>query len=113
MSSEAVQSQEAIYYGEEEEVEMTNWEEIFLRHVEETRRLDKIREDQIEKADKKEKSWELHRECTAFLEENETTWILESGGHKLRQKQENKNRRLELSRRQKADPGKNKAKEDR
>ena len=56
MSSEAVQSQEAIYYGEEEEVEMTNWEEIFLRHVEETRRLDKIREDQIEKQTRSRKA---------------------------------------------------------
>ena len=27
MSSEATDSQEAIHYGEEEEVEMTNWEE--------------------------------------------------------------------------------------
>ena len=39
--------------------------------MEETRRLDKIREDQIEKTDKKEKSWELLRECTSFLKENE------------------------------------------
>ena len=56
MSNEAVQSQEAIYYGEEEEVEMTNWEDIFKKHVAETRKLDNIREEKIEKADKKEKS---------------------------------------------------------
>ena len=62
--------------------------------------MDKIREEQIEKADKKEKSWELLRECTAFLKENEKSWVMETGGHKLNQKIENKNRRLELARRQ-------------
>ena len=42
--------------------------------MEETRRLDKIREEQIEKADKKEKSWELLRECTRYLKEHEKNW---------------------------------------
>ena len=35
---------------------MVNWEEIFQNHIEETRRLEKVREVKIEKADKKEKS---------------------------------------------------------
>ena len=65
--------------------------------------MDKIREEQIEKADKKEKSWELLRECTAFLKENESSWTMETGGPKLKQKVENKNKRLELARRQRAD----------
>ena len=64
------------------------------------RQEDWTRSEQIEKADKKEKSWELLRECTAFLKENEKSWVMETGGHKLKQKIENKNRRLELARRQ-------------
>ena len=49
-------SEDGIQYGEEQTVEMVNWEEIFHNNIEETRRLEKSREDKIEKADKKEKS---------------------------------------------------------
>ena len=67
MSPKAPDSQEAIYYGENEEVELTNWEEMFKNHVEETKMLEKVREEKIEKADKKEKSWELLRVCLVML----------------------------------------------
>jgi hypothetical protein len=40
------------------------WEEKFRAHIEETNRLEKEREDKIERADKKEQSWQLLRECT-------------------------------------------------
>ena len=63
-----------VYYGQEEEVEMTNWEENFRAHIEETNRLEKEGEDKIERADKKEQSWQLLRECTRFLRENEKCW---------------------------------------
>ena len=53
---EPKQSHEGVNYGEEQAVEMVNWEEIFQNHIEETRRLEKVREEKIEKADKKEKS---------------------------------------------------------
>ena len=97
MSPRAPDSQEAIYYGEDEEVELTNWEEMFKNHIEETKLLEKVREEKIEKADKKEKSWELLRVCTAFIKENESSWTMETGGPRLKQKIENKNRRLELA----------------
>ena len=35
------QDQPGTYYGEEETVELINWEEIFHKHLEETRRLDR------------------------------------------------------------------------
>ena len=35
------------------------------------------------------------------MKENEKSWITEAGGPKLKRKQENKNRKLELTRRQK------------
>ena len=54
--------------------ELVNREENFRRHIEETRRLDKEREDLIEEAQKKEKSWELLRVCTTYLKENEKNW---------------------------------------
>ena len=60
-----------IFYGEEREVELINWEVEFERHVRETREAEKERENQIERKTKKEKSWELLRECTKFLRENE------------------------------------------
>ena len=53
---------------------MTNWEETFKAHIEETNRLEREREDKIERADKKEQSWKLLRECTRFLRENEKCW---------------------------------------
>ena len=80
---------------------MVNWEEIFQSHIEKTRRLENVREENNEKEDKKEKSLELLRDCTSFLKENEKSWITEAGGPKLKKKKENKNRKLELARRQK------------
>ena len=53
---------EHVHYGEEQEVEIVNWEEHFKKHLEETRRMNREREENIERASKKEKSWELLRE---------------------------------------------------
>ena len=61
-------------YGDYETVEVVDWEDIFKNHMEETRRLEKERECRIEKKEKQEKSWELLRECTKFLKENEKNW---------------------------------------
>jgi hypothetical protein len=48
---------------------VVNWEEIFLNHLAETRRLEKEKEDLMDKAETKEKSWELLKECKKFLDE--------------------------------------------
>ena len=40
------------HYGQEEEVELTNWEEIFRTHIQETKRLEKENEERIERAEK-------------------------------------------------------------
>jgi hypothetical protein len=45
-------------------------------------------------ANKKEKSWELLRECTSFLKQNEKTWMIDLEKPQLK-------RRLELARIQK------------
>ena len=63
--------------------------------------MNREREENIERASKKEKSWELLRECTKFIKENEKTWILDPGAPKQKTKQENKKRKLELARIQK------------
>ena len=57
----------------------------------------------MEKAEKKEKSWELLRECTNFLKQNEKNWKVEADRPRLKKKQEDKNRRLELAKMQKED----------
>ena len=66
-----VQEQPGTYYGDEENVELVDWEEAFNKHLEETRRMERERQEQIERAERKEKSWELLRECTAFIKQNE------------------------------------------
>ena len=44
-----------ITYGPLEQVEVTNWEEIFANHQKETEEMNKEREAQIERKEKKEK----------------------------------------------------------
>ena len=51
-----------------------NWEDKFREHIEETERQNREREEKIERAEKMEKSWELLRECMAYLKENEKSW---------------------------------------
>ena len=69
------QEQETDSYGQEAaEGELVDWATIFKAHMEETRRMNREREEKIEKAQKKEKSWELLRECTNYLKENEKAW---------------------------------------
>ena len=80
--------------AEERLVEMVNWEEIFHKHIEETRTLERERQEQVEKAQKNEKRWEMLRECTAFLKENEKSWKFESNKPQLKKKKEDKTRRL-------------------
>jgi hypothetical protein len=86
------QDQPGVYYGEEQIVETVNWEEIFHQHLEETRRLERERQEQVERAEKKEKSWEMLRECTAFLKEHEKKWKFDNDKPKLKKKKEYKNR---------------------
>ena len=76
---------------------MVDWESIFTKHLEETRRLENEKQEQIELANKKEKSWELLRECTSFLKQNETTRKIDLEKPHLKKKQEDKQRRLELA----------------
>ena len=57
-------SNSGVHYGQEQEVELVNWEEEFKAHVQETKRLQQESETRIEKAKKSEKSWELLKECT-------------------------------------------------
>ena len=86
-----------IYLGQEQEVELVDWEEIFKNHIAETRRLEKEIEKK-ERSEKKEKSWELLRECTRFLKENEKTWKIEEHDRKSeRQQKEEKNRKLQMA----------------
>ena len=91
-----------VHLGETETHEMVDWEHIFHKHLEETREMEKARMEQIEKAEKKEQSWQLLRECRNYLRENENHWqFLNNEKPKMKKKQEEKNRRLELSRIQK------------
>ena len=55
-------------------MELIDWEEKFKSHIEETKRLEKETEDRIERSEKREQSWQLLRECTRFLRENEKGW---------------------------------------
>ena len=57
----------------------------------------------MEKAEKKEKSWELLRECPTILKQNKKTWKIETDRPRLKKKQEDKNRRLEIAKMQKED----------
>ena len=84
--------------------EMIDWESVFQKHLEETRELERCRKEKIERAEKKEQSWLLLRECKEFLRDNEKTWhFLDNEKPKMKKKQEEKNRRLELSKIQKAE----------
>ena len=71
------QDLEGVHYGEAREAEMVDWEAIFSKHLEETRRMETERQEQIDKAYKKETNWEVLRECTSFLRENEKTWKID------------------------------------
>ena len=95
------QDLEGVHYGEAREAEMVDWEAIFSKHLEETRRMENERQEQIDKANKKENSWEALRECTSFLKEIKKTWKIDLEKPKLKKKQEDKQRRLELARIQK------------
>ena len=84
---------EGVYYGETEEVEMTDWEELFRKHREETVRLEKEQEERIARAEKQEESWQLLRECIGYIKENEKAWKREvEDGLTERQKKEKKNK---------------------
>ena len=91
--------------GEEksrESIELVDWEDIFKKHLEETRKIEKEREEKIDTAEKKTKSWLLLRECTRFLRENEKKWqFLNNQMPKMKRKEEEKTRRLELAKIQK------------
>ena len=92
-----------MYYGEMEDVEVIDWEEIFENYNKETKRLEKEREEKIERKEKLELSWELLRECTRFLKENEKTWK-KDGDNQLteRQKKEIKNKEKQAQARRKS-----------
>ena len=74
VEEEKIEEEKSIYYGETETVELVDWEERFKKHLEETREIERQREARIENMEKQEKSWELLRECMAYLKENEKTW---------------------------------------
>jgi hypothetical protein len=95
------QEPHGVHLGEAIETELVDWESIFTQHLEETRRLEKEKQEKIELANKKEKSWEMLRECTSFLKQNEKTWKIDLEKPHLKKKQEDKQRRLELARIQK------------
>ena len=67
-------SNSGVHYGQEHAVELVNWEEEFKAHVQETKRPQQESETRIEKAQKSEKSWELLKECTRYLKENDKSW---------------------------------------
>ena len=71
-------AQPKVFYGREEEVELDeDWEEKFRKHMEETRRLERESEELKERKEKKENSWQLLKECTKYLKENEPKWKTE------------------------------------
>ena len=83
-----------VYYGEEKEVEVepVDWESLFKQHQEETKRIAEERDAKIEEAQKQKKSWELLRECLAFLKGNEKKWKVEEEDRTTeRQRKEKKN----------------------
>ena len=45
-----------VHYGQKEDLELTDWEEKFKSHIEETKRLEKEREDRIERQKSKNKA---------------------------------------------------------
>ena len=67
-----------------------NWEERIREHRDLIDKENRERENRIEEAEKKEKSWELLRECRNFLKENVPTWKEEKGGKHLEDKEKDK-----------------------
>ena len=85
-----------VIQGPEEEVELTDWQEAFKDHILETRRLEREKLELKQRAEKKEQSWELLRQCTQFLKENESKWKNEEEDRKTeKQRKEEKNRRCQ------------------
>ena len=69
--------------------EMIDWESTFKKHLEDTREIERCRAEKIERAQKKEQSWILLRECKEFLRDNEKTWqLIENEKPKMKKKQE-------------------------
>ena len=96
-----------IYYGETQDIETVNWEEVFKKHLEETARINKEREEKIERAQKQEKSWELLKECIGFLKENEKAWKIEEDERLTeRQKKEKKNQLKQLEKQKREEQSK-------
>ena len=70
--------QPKVFYDRVEEVELDeDWEEKFRKHMEETKRLEREAEELKERKEKKESSWQLLKECTRYLKENEPKWKTE------------------------------------
>ena len=100
-------------YGEERDAEVVDWEEKFKEHLEETRKLERDRQEKIEQAEKKENSWALLRECTSFLRENEKNWKFDTDRPKLKKKQEEKERKTDPCKNpERRNPEKTQAKEN-
>ena len=79
---------------------MIDWESAFKKHLEETREIEKAREKKIEEKEKKEKSWQLLRECLAFLKEKDKSWKVEADERLTeRKRKEALNRRNQLKER--------------
>ena len=78
-------------------MELVNWEEEFKAHVQETKRLQQESETRIEKAQKSEKSWELLKECTRYIKENDKSWKKEGDSNN----KNNKAKRLKAAQEQK------------
>ena len=89
-----------VYYGQEQEVELVNLEEMFKAHVAETTRLQQESETRIEKAQKSEKSWELLKECTRYLNENDKSWEKEGESNN----KNSKTKRLKAAQEHKQEP---------
>ena len=67
--------------------------------------MNKEREAQIEKKEKKEKSWELLRTCMKYLKENEKHWKIEAED-RLTERQKKEQRNREKQQAEKADKAK-------
>ena len=71
------------------------WDEKVRNHREEIEREVAEKKSRIEKQKLKESSWQLHRECKKFLEQNEKNWET----RRLEREKENKKKeRLEVAR---------------
>ena len=96
---ETTQQERHTAYGDTEEVELVNWEEAFTQHIEETKRLNKEKEELLEKKNKKQKSWEMLRTCVEYIKENEKKWKVEEDDRlTVRQRTERLNKKNQLER---------------